>query len=456
MKNKKVLKLVSLVLVGCLTFSLAACGETKTDSSTSTTVQESTATTTTDSSKEAVTIRLLSRWSGTDSSTPIWQAVQKQYMEKNPNVTIVDESIAEEGAYNNKFKAALATNDMPAVFAVNGTLLAVEYAKSGVLQDLTSYFEQDKAWSDGLNESNINVSKFDVYGVKGIYSIPAQNAIEVMYYNKDLFKKAGIEKTPETYDELLSDIEKLKTSGITPWGVGGKDTWRVGHIQNALLYKLTGVDKAIELGFKRTAKWTDADVVQSLKMLKDLKTMGAFQKDLEGINFEVEKANFLSGKSAMVFNGTWFMGDINTAGFQDNVGTFLFPYMKDKPQFKDHNITFPSGYSVSAKASDLQKEHAVGFLKMFTSKENQEKYVYETKNLPVRKDLQLDASKTGAMFAEVSGLASMIKFGGMDTFDKDPLASMQDRTRNSFIGMLLGNTPEVTAKEIQDEIDANK
>jgi raffinose/stachyose/melibiose transport system substrate-binding protein len=46
-------------------------------------------------------------------------------------------------------------------------------------------------------------------------------------------------------------------------------------------------------------------------------------------------------------------------------------------------------------------------------------------------------------------------YGG-DVFEYDEITSMQDVIRNSLVGMMLGTTPEDTAKTIQAEIDNNQ
>ena len=45
------------------------------------------------------------------------------------------------------------------------------------------------------------------------------------WYRKDLFEKAGITAPPTTIDELNADIAKLKSAGIVPVAIGGKDRW---------------------------------------------------------------------------------------------------------------------------------------------------------------------------------------------------------------------------------------
>jgi ABC-type glycerol-3-phosphate transport system substrate-binding protein len=109
----------------------------------------------------------------------------------------------------------------------------------------------------------------------------------------------------------------------------------------------------------------------------------------------------------MVFNGTWFMGDVDQSAIKDKV--FFFPYMKDKPQIKDHNIIFPQNLSIGAKLGPEERDAAVAFLKYYSSKAMQQRMAYDTKNLPARNDIALDPAKTGALFNAVNKLAGTIK-----------------------------------------------
>ena len=86
------------------------------------------------------------------------------------------------------------------------------------------------------------------YGADGIYALPNELNVDAIFYNKALFEKAGIEKVPETMDELYDAIDKLNAAGITPFGVGGKNTWVMGHIFNNILAKRMGHDGIVKLG----------------------------------------------------------------------------------------------------------------------------------------------------------------------------------------------------------------
>ena len=57
------------------------------------------------------------------------------------------------------------------------------------------------------------------------YGIPFDLGMVGFWYNKSQFAKAGITAAPATWDDLLADIGKLKTAGVTPVALAGKDTW---------------------------------------------------------------------------------------------------------------------------------------------------------------------------------------------------------------------------------------
>ncbi len=108
-----------------------------------------------------------------------------------------------------------------------------------------------------------------------VYQLPYNTqVIPVVYYNKDLFAKAGITAPPKTYQELLDISKKLKDGGTTPFivGGGGADTW-------ADMYPLTGT-VATDV-YKKTPDWllqraqgkvkfTDPDFVAAAKKIEDL------------------------------------------------------------------------------------------------------------------------------------------------------------------------------------------
>nr|WP_288867151.1 extracellular solute-binding protein [uncultured Blautia sp.] len=78
--------------------------------------------------------------------------------------------------------------------------------------------------AEGFNQTHDNI-KLSVEMQSGDYNqyLGAKTAA------KDLFKKAGIEKVPETFDEMKAVCEKLQAANITPFTAIYKDNWTVSQ-----------------------------------------------------------------------------------------------------------------------------------------------------------------------------------------------------------------------------------
>ena len=58
-----------------------------------------------------------------------------------------------------------------------------------------------------------------------VYGLPIAASARAMYYNKDVFKKAGYDAPPATWAEFKTAAEKIKASGggVFPFGMQGKE-----------------------------------------------------------------------------------------------------------------------------------------------------------------------------------------------------------------------------------------
>jgi ABC-type glycerol-3-phosphate transport system substrate-binding protein len=288
-----------------------------------------------------------------------------------------------------------------------------------------------------------------------VYAIPFAVTPEVIFYNVDLLKSVGYETFPETMDDFYAMMDKLVEKGIAPFAPGAKETWRTGHFHNQFLYHWCGVPKAMDLG-ARKAKWTDEDVVKSLAYVKEMNDRGYFMENCVGLTYDMEKQLFFSQQSAMVNNGSWFIGDVLAAGdLPFTVGAAKFPYFAEKPEFKDHIISYPQHYVLKGGMDEKEKDATARFIKAYTGKENQTRVTAEKGTLPIRKDIDYTGIEVSDLFKQCMDIVNSAKATGGDSFDYDQLSSMQDVTRNAIVGMLLGNSPEQAAAEIQAEIDAN-
>jgi multiple sugar transport system substrate-binding protein len=76
-------------------------------------------------------------------------------------------------------------------------------AEPGLLLPLEEYISKDLV--DDLFPVHRNYATFD----GKLYAVPHSNDLRALYYRTDLFTEAGIEKAPETWDEMVAAAEKL-------------------------------------------------------------------------------------------------------------------------------------------------------------------------------------------------------------------------------------------------------
>src|SRR5262249_9210663 len=91
------------------------------------------------------------------------------------------------------------------------------YTRMGALLDVTDRFNS-LAFKDTPNKAMLRLGLW-----RGrVYALPAVADVSILFYNRKLFKAAGLDpdKPPITWDELLSDAQKL-----TKDGVAGYELW---------------------------------------------------------------------------------------------------------------------------------------------------------------------------------------------------------------------------------------
>lgn len=455
---KKKMLSIFMAMILC-TGILSACSNTsngnKSNEASGTTQENATNET---ESEEGITIRLLTRLTGTRETVPayaVWADVIDEFKEKHPGVEVVDESQGDEASFNSIMATDLASGTVANIFAVNGVTKLGEYIDNGVILNLEPYIKDDPSWSDGFMEGPINY--YRVPGYEGVYAIPNQAGLIGFFYNQELFQKAGIDKFPETWTEFLDAIDKLKASGVVPIAIGPQSTYMVGHIHNEIFYRWLGVDAAKQLG-SREMNWTDPDVIKTLQFEKDLIDAGAFDKDAVGMTDSIAGAQFQDGKAAMILSGPWnnsHFSDKDECSVAENVKFAKFPYFEEKPEFKDDDMQTTSPLMVSGKLKGKELELTIELLKMFTNQQTAKRFAEEGQILVPRKDVDIDKSKCTDLFISSLDLSATSKKIGGDIFEFDPLASMADRTRNSIFTMFTGASPEDAAKEIQTEVDNN-
>jgi len=403
-----------------------------------------------------VKIRMLTRMAGTSTQAQIYKDIIKEFEAKHSDVDVVDESQGDESAFNNKLKTDLASGTLPNIFRVQGVANLNEYIESGLLMNMDPILKEDPEWGEHFTEGALKY--YQVPGHEGTYGIPMESGLIGVYYNDELLKKAGVSEFPETWSELTAAIKKINKIDVTPIALGAKATYMAGHLHNQIFYKWMGTEAAKKLG-TRELKWTDPDVVKTLEYVDELNKLDAFGQSAAGISDEIAVADFLEGKAAMIITGPWNIGKFTNTSeteYADSIKLAKFPYFDEKPEFKDEDMQIISPYMVNGKLEGKEKEYTIELLKMLTSADAAKRFAEEAQFLIPRSDIDIDESKVSDLFLHNIELGSTSTGIAVDVFDFDPLPSMQDRTRNSIVSILIGGKAKDAAKEIQSEIDKSK
>jgi len=215
-------------------------------------------------------------------------------------------------------------NDLPFMYAADNTTIIPggTYYKTGNVLDIGKAL--DKL---GVSDDMTAVAKSTIQQTFDgtVPSVPFQFNIEGLFYNKKIFAEHGI-TVPTTYDELLADAAKLKAAGVTPFSASGSTGWTISRWIGILLYRELGPNamQAIKNG---TAKLTDPAYVKAAQQVADLGKDGYFSSGITSLSYDAATTQFLTGKSAMMYMGTWLLASVNSSQNTqgNNIGFMPFP-----------------------------------------------------------------------------------------------------------------------------------
>lgn len=288
-----------------------------------------------------------------------WQNVAKQYMKAHPNVTIKT-TIIENQAFKQKLATVMQAGQPPDIFHSWGGGILFNYAKAGLVKDLTP--DLQGGWGDSFSQSALNV-----YAQNGHnWGVPWDMGGIAFYYNKDLFAKANITQLPTTWSQFLQVVQQLKSAGITPIALGEGDKWP-GHYWWAYLATRIGGKAGFDAAAtQQGAGFASQPFVEAGQRLQELIALKPFQKGFLGAVYNDEITAMGTGKAAMELMGQWAPaadeGQV-PKGKTLNLGFFPFPMVEGGAGNPNDVFGGGGGYAVGKNAP----QEAVDFLKFFTS-----------------------------------------------------------------------------------------
>lgn len=265
-----------------------------------------------------------------------------------------------------------------------------------------------------------------------LVSMPFNSSTPVFYYNKDAFKKAGLdpEKPPKTWEEVAEAGKKLRAAGLECGYTTSWPSW----VQLETFAAWHNVPYAsLDNGFGGLGARLEIDkplFVRHMTFLANMSREGTFTYGGRG---DASGALFTSGKCGMFTGSSGNRANIiKTGNFE--FGTSTLPYYSDVKGAPQNTIIGGASLWVFAKKSPEVYKGVTKFFKFISSPEKAAEWHQGTGYVPV--------TKAGYEVTKKSGF-----------YDKNPgteIAVKQldaDTTKNSR-GVRLGYLPQI--RDIED------
>lgn len=273
-----------------------------------------------DATEGEVTIKILK---AEGSQQEIWDEISEYYTANvKPNVTVEVECSDE---LDSILMTRINAGEAPDIFTTQpyvGVSKYAEYACDLADSGLAELLPEDILASGTTSDGKL-------------CGLPFYGDAQGIVYNKGMFEQAGIEKVPETLEELAAACEKLQAAGFTPFFNAYGAHWVTFHIVSAFYSaeaaNMGGVDAlntAIQSG---ELKFEDSEYMKNYLKVLNLTTQ--YGNTDVNVDFQDQYNAFALEQCAMVFQGNWYENSFNKL-FDDaseifEIGLFAPPVSED-------------------------------------------------------------------------------------------------------------------------------
>ena len=295
--------------------------------------------------------------------------------EEETGIKVSFELYAPSEAYGQKVRASAQTSTLPDIYG----LLAEKkdfaaFIKAGHILNLKEHmngpeYDGTGQWRDAFFEKAIDVNVFlpdNGLGVEpGIYGVPIDVTTIQFLYNKDLFRKAGLdpEDPPDTWEEFLEAGRALKAAGISGFVSGWGEIWMIDCFASNYAMNIMGKDKVVAT-IRGDVPYTDPDWVKVFSLFKEMVDEEILALGIVTMVNKTAEQIFANGRAAFAFNGSWCVNVYKGMNPSLNYAAMMPPKANEEnPMY----IWGGAGASFIVNKKSPNKEKAIGFLKWLTA-----------------------------------------------------------------------------------------
>ena len=318
----------------------------------------------------------LQMWERSGANAGMVDQLIAMWNEKNPdrkiNLTYIPH--AEMVA---KLAQAIASGDVPDLMGMD-LIYAPQFEKAGQLEDLT---DRIASWPELKTASPGHMTVATWQG--HLYGVPLYADVSALFYNKDLFEKAGLDpnKPPTSLAELRDYADKITALGgdvkgyFLPGSCAGCNIFTVGPLLWASGVKIEaagpGDEPLVGDNLKPVLEW-----------LRSIAKSGDVHEDARSENGETFGKRFGVGNIGMMGTGNFNITLARDANPDMKFGISLLPGLEPGKY-----ASFIGGDLVVVPKGSKRVDDAVDFMKFILSDEVQVEGYAKLLNLTTRADM---------------------------------------------------------------------
>lgn len=249
--------------------------------------------------------------------------------------------------YNAELRSQLDSGFGPDLMFARSYATGMELYEKGFFADISDLPHLQEHFSES--------SKDAWRGADGkSFAVPVAAVVQSIYYNKDIFERAGL-AIPTTWEDLLLACKDLKDAGYTPFANGLADAWDINEcFMMGLLPNFIGGEKGRHEYENGLRPFNDDDMVAAFTAMKDIAPY--CPQNFESLTYADSNMLFATGKAAMYADGSWTLDSFKDLPFQ--WGNFAFP----PPTGKQPEICFHVDVGIAMNANGMHQKEARDFL----------------------------------------------------------------------------------------------
>lgn len=285
-----------------------------------------------------------------------FRTVLAAWNDAHPDINLVENVLA-NAEYKTQVATLAAADNLPDVFLLQG-MNTKEWAKQGLVLDLTDtikaspYYDQyDQDYFTPFKDGD------KVYG----YPVLTGGTCTVVIYDKAMWKEAGFDSFPTTWEDVEKADEYFEEQGIDTVAFGNGGKWQANSdFLSTLGDRYTGKEWFQGLIDNSGSKFTDEAFVKALTEMQHLFTeTSIFNEDFNAVTNEDAREYYISGDAAAFIGGNWDEAYI-TSTLKDsdeekynNIGFAVLPQPADATEDpQSQNIGLGYAVAINPKVAD--------------------------------------------------------------------------------------------------------